>query len=346
MRALLKRLLPAVFVSAILYGCAAPPLPDLYWPDPPDPPRVKFVTAYYGSGDFKAPGGMSEALLGKESVDINLRKPMSVHVDGSGKIYVTDTAASDVIILDKATKTGTTIGAMGSRVFTKPIGVSTDSSGRIYVTDSQANNVAVLDRGGNVVGSLAANEPLNMPSGIATDSARKKIYVTDTRNHNIKVFDMETLKQTNTIGRRGKGEGEFNFPSHIAVGPGGKLYVTDTQNGRVQIFDNEGKFIRTFGQFGDAPGMFGRPKGIGVDSEGHIYVADAAFNNVQIFDEEGQILLSFSGYGENRSAMILPAGLTVDKDDYIYVVDSWNRRINVFEYLGDKHKERLAKEKK
>lgn len=344
MRKTLKSLL-TVLIPVLIYGCGAPPLPDVIWPEPPEQPRIKYIRDYRGTNDLSRSSIASEIILGGGGGAV-LKKPMGVFVDGSGKIYVTDTATSDVLILDTLNKKGTTLSELGSKLFYKPVGVTSDSSGRIFVSDSQTDKVAVLDAKGQIITWLAPDEPFKGPTGIMADSERKKLYVTDTQHHHIKVFDLDTLKQINTIGKRGKDENDFNYPSHLTVDGKGNLYVVDSMNGRIQIFDSEGKFIRSFGQFGDAPGMFARPKGIAVDSEGHIYVVDAAFNNVQVFDEEGRILLAFSSYGSDRGQMILPAGMAVDKDDYLYVVDSWNRRVEVFEYLGEKYKERLNKKAK
>lgn len=341
MKTKIKKILFTLSIPAILYGCAGAPLPDLYWPEPPDVPRIKYLRDYRGGSDFKASSAAAELILGGEGGSV-LKKPMSVHAALDGKIYVTDTAAADVFVWDTVQKTATTLGEMGAKLFYKPIGVTTDDKGRIFVTDSQTDKVTVLDKNGVLEGTLQPQVPFKQPTGIASDIERKKLYVTDTHNHYIVVFDLDTLKFIKTIGKRGKDEGDFNFPSHIGVGPTGRLYVSDTMNGRIQIFDTDGKFIRAFGQFGDSPGMFARPKGVAVDSEGHIYVVDSAFNNVQIFDEEGQILLAFASYGSDRGQMVLPAGIAIDKDDYIYVVDSWNRRIEAFEYLGEKYKARLA----
>ncbi|MCC6501501.1 MAG: 6-bladed beta-propeller [Deltaproteobacteria bacterium] len=330
-----------VAVSAAIFGCAAPPLPDIVWPEPPDEPKIKYVRAYKGSADFSGGGVATSILLGGET-GMALKKPMGVFVGNDSKIYVTDTANSDVFIFDPKNSKMNTLANMGAKLFYKPIGVTADTDGRIFVTDSQVDKVTVLSSSAKILAYLQPDEPFKQPSGIIADSINRRLYVTDTHTHNIKVFDLDTLKNTGTIGKRGKEEGEFNFPSHLGIDTKGNLYVVDTMNGRVQIFDKTGKFIKAFGQFGDAPGMFARPKGIGVDSEGHIYVVDAAFNNVQIFNDEGQVLLAFASYGSDRSQMILPAGLAVDSQDYIYVVDSWNRRINMFEYVGAKSKARAA----
>lgn len=336
------KILFLLVITAVAYGCAAPPVRDIVFPAPPDPPRIKYTASIRGVSDFGSGSAAANILLGSTNNAL-LKKPMGVFVDPAGKIFVSDTAAADVFIIDQVNKKGTTLGELGSKFLFKPIGVSTDSQDRIYVADSQTDKVAVLSAEGKLITYLKPDEPFQQPTGLIVDRKNNKVYVTDTHTHSIKVFDTETFEQIATIGKRGKEEGDFNYPSHITVDQDGKLYVTDTMNGRVQVFDPDGKFLLTFGEFGDAPGMFARPKGVGVDSEGHIYVVDSAFNNVQVFDQEGHILLAFSGYGNGRGEMILPAGLAVDKDDYIYVVDSWNRRIEKFEYLGTKHFNRIGK---
>jgi DNA-binding beta-propeller fold protein YncE len=342
MKSILKRLLLIVAVSIIAYGCAAPPLPDLVWPLPPDPPKIKYITAIRSGRDVEKGSAAADLLLGA-STSFSLRKPMGVFVGTDKRMLVSDTAAADVFVFDPVNQDATSLGSKGARGIFKPIGIGFDSKGRYFVADTQADQVYVLDTAGQLIGTLSPEVAFKQPSGLAIDEPHNRLYVTDTHNHHVNVFELDTLKFIKSVGRRGGEEGEFNFPSHITVDSKGKLYVVDTMNGRVQIFDPEGRFLLSFGQFGDASGMFARPKGIAVDSEGHIYVVDAAFNNVQIFDEEGQILLSFASYGGGRGQMVLPAGMAIDDEDFIYVVDSWNRRIQVFEYLGDKHKAREGK---
>lgn len=338
-----KTLLALILVSAFTYGCAAK-LPDLYWPPPPNVPRIKYIKAYRNAADL-GKGSIAMTILLGANTSFSLKKPMSVFVSTDNKIYVTDTANADVIIFDLEKKKGTSLRAMGAGGFFKPIGFAKDSTGRMFISDSQTDRVVVISAEGKPLPNLKPGTPFKQPTGLAIDEEHKRLYVTDTHEHHIEVFDLETLEYIQTIGNRGSEEGEFNYPAHITVDDKGTLYVVDTMNGRVQTFDRRGRFIMAFGQFGDVPGMFARPKGISVDSEGHIYVVDAAFNNVQIFDEEGNVLMDFSNYGFGRGEMILPAGIFIDEDDFIYVVDSWNARVEVFEYLGEKHKQREGKTK-
>ncbi len=335
-----RKLLFVLAGAVILYGCAKPnPHGDIFWPPPPDEPRIKYVRAHRGTADFSKTGVAASIILGEAS-STNLGKPIGVHVDNQGKVYVSDTARSDVFIFDPKNSVVTSLSAMGTKIFYKPIDLATDDSGRMFISDTQLDSVTVLDQTGKVLSTLKPEIPFQQPTGVAVDNTNRKVYVVDTHTHDIRVFDLDTLEPLTTLGKRGKEEGDFNFPSYITVDREGDVYVVDTMNGRLQIFDSEGRFIRAFGQFGDAPGMFARPKGIAIDSEGHIYVVDAAFNNVQIFNKEGRILLGFSGYGSYRGQMILPADIAIDDEDYLYVVDSWNARVNVYEFLGEKSKAR------
>ena len=342
----MKRILKGLIFLALplaLSSCAAP-LPDVVWPAPPDPPRIKFITSYHKGSDVKAGSIATEIILGAETA-FTMVKPSGVHVDREGKLYITDTARADVFLFEPKRGKATSLVNEGVTGLFKPIDVATDASGRVFVTDSQADRVSVLGSDWKLIQYLAPDVPFKQPTGIEADEKNNRLYVVDTHNHHIQIFELDTLKPVGILGKRSKEEGGFNFPSHIAVDGEGTVYVADTMNARIQIFDKEGKFLRTFGQFGDIVGMFARPKGVEVDSEGHIYVVDAAFNNVQIFDQEGASLSFFGHYGSGRGEMILPSGIAIDADDFIYVVDSWNERVNVYEFLGEKSKARKAGKK-
>ncbi|MFQ5328966.1 MAG: 6-bladed beta-propeller [Thermodesulfobacteriota bacterium] len=338
------RSLLCLFLALTLYSCAPVVLPDIVWPLPPDPPRIKFVKSFTGTKGFYG-FSTKDILLGVDSQTDYMSKPQGVHVDALGRVYVGDTAFGTVKVFDPAKKAPYFLRSRGRSVMKKPIGIASDAKGRIYVADSQANKVWVYNSNGSFKAMFGQKGEFRQPAGLAVDDERGRLYMVDTHHHKIFVLDLETGEILNTIGKRGEEEGELNFPSYVAINKkSGNIYVVDTMNGRVQVFDPKGRFLRGWGKHGDGFGQFARPKGIAVDSEGHVYVVDAAFNNIQIFDEEGQILMAFGEYGNGRGQQILPAGLAIDSEDRIYVVDSWNGRVNIYEFMGKKAEERKKRE--
>jgi DNA-binding beta-propeller fold protein YncE len=221
---------------------------------------------------------------------------------------------------------------LGSKgVFRTPIGITEDDTGIVYITDSGAGAIFSYNLKS---GSLQQMKQVRLtrPTGIAWSNLTKSLYVTDTTSHQVIAIDREG-HELYRIGKRGYGQGEFNYPTDLFVDDKGRLYVTDALNARIQIFSADGQFIRTFGRAGDTSGSFAKPKGVAVDSEGHIYVCDALFDTVQIFDDNGQLLLAFGSRGTGNGEFAMPSGIYIDGSDTIYVADSFNRRVQVFKYL-------------
>jgi DNA-binding beta-propeller fold protein YncE len=330
-------------LAGILFlgACASEPVKksEIIWPLPPDPPRIKFVKTIDSVKEVEQKSfgrKIVEALAGADPV-VHLQKPFAIHVDGKNRVFIADSGWRKILVLDYEKKDFMFLGVDGPGILANATGVATDRAGNIYVTDGQQKRVVVYGPDGKYLLAMGGEKVFERPAGIAVNDKLRRVYVVDTRKHNVSIFDFEG-KLLSEFGGRGVNDGEFNFPTNLAIDGEGKIYVTDTLNFRIQIFDSDGRFLSKFGSIGTGLGQFSKPKGIGVDSEGHIYVVDAAFNNVQIFNQEGQLLLFFGDMGTHDGQMYLPAGLWVDKDDKIYVADQYNRRIDVFQYLGEKKK--------
>jgi DNA-binding beta-propeller fold protein YncE len=334
-----------LIVLLIATGCATPPKPvDLIWPLPPEEPRIKYVKSISSSEDIERKSfwtSLKEFITGSQSA-ARIAKPYAVHMDREGRLFVTDSGWPTVLLFDTKKQEFTVIGLEGPGMLAKPMGVTTDTAGRIYVTDTLENRGVVYDHDGNFLFGIGEKGRFDQPVGIVVNEVLNRVYIVDTKKHNVSVFDSKDGKFLFDFGGRGVEDGQFNFPTNIAIDKDGKLIVMDSFNFRVQFFDPDGKFLSKFGSVGTGLGQFAKPKGIAVDSEGHIYVVDAAFNNVQIFDPQGQLLLFFGGFGNRSGQFWLPAGMSIDHDDLIYVADQYNHRINVYQYLSENYKAREA----
>ena len=175
----------------------------------------------------------------------------------------------------------------------------------------------------------------------AIDTTNRFLYVVDTQQDQVIVYDADSLKLLRRIGTGGKNHflttpGDFAAPQCVAVDKNGDVYVTDTLNNRVEIFDADGKFITEFGKAGDGPGYFARPKGIALDSDGHIWVADSMQDRLQVFNREGR-LLTYIGqqHSEVPGQFKTLVGVAIDKSDHVFTTEQEPGRMQVFRYVPD-----------
>jgi DNA-binding beta-propeller fold protein YncE len=313
---------------------------DLVWPLPPAKPRIRYIERITGPSEVQREKNFADVFFGEGKAPF-FRKPHGVAVDRSGRIYATDTGR--VWVLDLKNNSFGFIGnEPGKGRLSNPIGIAVSTDGRVFVTDTALDKVFIYEDG-RLVGALGERGEFEGAVGIALDEKKELLYIADTKKHIVTVYSLQDYRKLRTMGKRGVGDGEFNYPTNMEVDPEGRLYIVDTGNFRVQIFDDEGNFIKSLGEVGDTPGSFARPKGIALDSEGHIYVVDAAFQNFQIFDFEGNILLAVGSGGTNEGEFLLPADIAIDNEDMIYVVNQMPPNIQIFEYLGQKSMNRKAK---
>ena len=306
------------------------------WPSPPKPPRIVYEYSISQPDDI----GWSPSFIEKTVTffagrrnNRNMVRPYGIVIGAEEVLCVADPGARRIHKFYLAQQKYDEITEFREQELVSPIGVALDVQGKLYVSDSALRRVFVYDREGKAQLEIGNDATLQRPTGIAIDSLSERLYVVDTLDHSIKVFSLNGSFLF-SIGKRGEGEGNFNFPTALAFDRAGKLYINDSLNFKVQIFKPDGTFISLFGKHGDGTGEFSKPKGVAIDSKGNIYVTDAIFDRVQMFNTRGELLLTFGESGQAPGQLWIPTAIYIDKRDRIFVADSYNKRVQVFQYLG------------
>ena len=316
-----------------------------YWPGLPEVPRYRYVGELTGEANFGTreggTSGMHKALNWLAGIDEDegesnsLQRPQGVAVDDAGRIFVSDISRQAVLVFDPVAGRLRILKQARPEVpFRTPVGVAADGQGGVLVADAELGAVFRLGADGQPRGVIGQAE-LARPTGVARDPISGRIYVSDTRRHQIVVFDRDG-RFLDHWGRRGDEPGRFNAPTYLYLSQG-RLYVADTLNSRVQILDaDDGRWLKSIGRRGLYVGNFERPKGVAVDDEGNVYVVESYRDHLLIFDAEGRFLLPIGGTGKGVGQFFLPAGISVDRGNRIYVADMFNGRVVVFQYLGER----------
>jgi len=231
-----------------------------------------------------------------DSSNTGLLKPYSVLVSKDGNsIYAIDTGNNRINVFEKNGNPDFKFGSI----------CDTD-----LLTDCNADALGADNRGDGQFNNL---------KGAALDSRHGTLFVVDTDNNRIQIFN-ENGKFESVFGSSGSGNGKFNLPSGVTIDEDNRLlYVADTDNDRIQVFklvdsttcpsgtsktaDEVFKlvdsttcpsgtsktadgvcFVKSFGSSGSSDGKFNSPIGLALNSSNDLlYVADTDNDRIQVF---------------------------------------------------------------
>ena len=320
-----------MIAAVVCLLCAAAQSADRpVWPQPPDTARIEFIGSI--RCDELSPSGgffkkLSRWISGSSAEDV-LARPFDVASAGNSLFMVCQKIPA-LIEIDRA-KNEFELHRSKEFPFIYPVSLACDADQTIFVADPEAAMIFRYAEG-QVVPLIT--DQLVRPTGVAVDVKAQRLYIVDTGDQNLKIFDY-TGRLVKVVATGDDGEPLFNYPTFAALSGEGDLLVNDGLNYQIKRFDSEGRLLAAFGAEGDGPGTFSRPKGIAVDSDNHIYVVDNMFDNVQVFDPSGQVLLALGSAGEAAGEFWSPAGIDIVADT-IFIADTYNHRVQILRYLGE-----------
>lgn len=335
-----------MFVLLSLSGCASPPaLRERYfWPPPPDPARIEWITVYHSQLDLEKTSfrRLKEALVG-EDAPIALSKPAEARIDDAhNKLYVADIEAAAVFVFDITQSDLRMLPLHEAKLSgrLKPIGLALDRDKNLFVLEPNHRKILVFNHLEKYVRTIDLAEICKRPVALAIDKKQQRVYVSDAELSVILALDFNGAL-LHTIGGPGDSAGRLNRPVGMVVNSAGELLVADAFNARIQKFDNQGRYIKSFGNRGTGIGDFQLIKSVAVDPDNNVYVADGRSNSIKIFNKNGELLLVFGGYYAVSSSgklapggFALPMSIDIDDNGRMYIVDQLNARIQVFQYIA------------
>ncbi len=294
-------------------------------------PDYKLVTTWGGPDEFAYPAGLKIFKNEVYVVDVNAHKIKIYDLEGNflrgfgeegeahgqfkrpwniyfhnDELYVAayENDRIDVLSPDGTFKRSFGEYGTGDGQMEGPTALTIDGKGNIVIADFYNHRVVRHAADGTFLSALgvaddvgAADDRFNYPLDIITGRDGRFVYVLDSGNERIKIYDSD---------------GNYVFKWG---GPFGK------------------NIFITFFEWFPFEGWFSDPKSLAIDGEGRIYVGDASNKRVQIFNESGTFITSFGDTGENEFGTI--GGIDIADDGSIFVVNQTTRMIQKWQYKPD-----------
>ncbi len=229
-----------------------------------------------------------------------------------GRIYISDTRANLIRLLDEKTGIMTIVSGTG-------------------------------EGGYNGDGIPATSAMLNDPISISLSPDDKRLYIADIRNRRVRYIDLE--KGTiHTIAGNGATEvprdgsiakeSPLLDPRAAAEDSQGNVYILSRRGHALRIVKPNGKIYTVAGtgepHATDGPALeagFKGPKHLCIDTDNTVVVADAENHLIKRYDPVARTLTTLLDHGPGGTPLNRPHGVWVTPDRTLYVCDSYNDRI-------------------
>jgi hypothetical protein len=328
------------------YGMAFDPAGNLYIGDARNS-YVRKVSA--STGVITAVAGNGTAVNsgdGGAAANAGLNDPGSLAVDGAGNLYISERASNLVRMINNATGVITTVAGGGVPV--AGVGVICG----VGQTDSIGD------------GCVATSAQLNLPSGLAVDTAGN-LYISDVGNHSVRMVSAATgvittyagggsgcPQQTDLVGDGCPAtDATLSLPYGIGFDAAGNLYIADA-SGLIRKVNAATNIISTVLQSAISSGggptgaltsaLLQSPHGVSVDAAGNVFIADEGTQRVIKFAANGIFTVAGNGTagdggdgGPATSAQLNePSSVVLDTAGNVYIADVLNNVIRMVSSSG------------
>lgn len=274
--------------------------------------------------------------------------PYGIAIDVSGNVYVSDSNNHRIQAFKNDGTYLTTIGVTGvsgsdNGHFKMPRHITIDSNNRLYVADADNHRVQIFDVSN--VGAIfyqatlgvsgvsgTDNAHFNSPYGVVADTAQGRIYVADSRNWRVQIFDYTSRVYQQTLS-------DGSFTDDVAVDTDGNLYLAKPWSDMqvVKQFDSNLNYIRSYGTTGIAyltDGVhYNMPGGVAIAPDGGLLIGEAEGKRLIKLDANGalQWIKGEEGrWGSDNEHFTYVDDVAVDGAGRVYATDRSNHRVQIY----------------
>ncbi len=183
----------------------------------------------------------------------SLYSPMSVCLDGMGRIYIADSQNNRIRMVEQVGEKRVIHSVAGNGIF----GYAGDEHKAVKASFSFPMGVAV--------------ETLDKPDPKYPDKKAVRIFIADTRNNKVRMVNefgiMRTIAGSGRFGFSGDNgpavKADLAWPSEVSLDKAGNVYIADTYNNRIRVVYNPNNVPN--------PGTIAAAPHIKDPKQGHIY---------------------------------------------------------------------------
>jgi DNA-binding beta-propeller fold protein YncE len=211
--------------------------------------------------------------------------PYGITGDKKGRVFVADLFNGNISIFDSKGKFIDYFNDK-NKILKAPGGLRIVDE-QLYVTDIEKGQVFKFDLEGKLLMALGqpgeAEGQFRAPNAVTVDD-EGKIYVVDTGNQRVQIFDKEgKFKKIINGSDDGKGKATLVNPRGIDVDSRGFIYVVNNLTHFIYAFDQEGKKAFQFGGIGDQNEQFYLPNGLFIDDSDYVYITDTLNQRIAVY---------------------------------------------------------------
>ncbi|TNF56847.1 hypothetical protein EP227_00265, partial [bacterium] len=219
----------------------------------------------------------------------------------------------------------------------QPSDLAVGPKGNIYIVDGVNNVIRVVDSNGRwkfAFGEGGTGKgQFQHPLGIDI-SKNRKVFIADTGNHRVQVFDLKGNFLSMFTVKTGEKERPSDPVDVLASPIKNYLYIADNDNHKIKVYSQDGTFQFEWGKLGEGPGEFRYPAMLALNEYNEVFIVDVLNTRAQKFDPFGNYISDISSWGVLPGTLFRPKGVSVDKKNRVYISDSYLGVVQTFTDLG------------